>query len=199
MKKQKQFNTVQHVCNINRFQLNSQSTILSSGKPGRDFWMFQRVTQYDVSILHFTFAPRMLGDVRGPAWCADRLLLSHKTSACRCQRPSCSDGRRTVNMSREESLRLNPVQQHQQHLTVGRETSSRRGGSRRSSWNNADDFDRRSMLSVRVDVDGVDGMHSRTHSIGKKPSGQSLKSAWRLKYQDFIPDKSITLKSEPFQ
>ena len=104
-------------------------------------------------------------------------------------------------MSREESLRLNPPQQHQQqHLTVGRDASLRRGGpgSRRSSWTNADDADRRSTSSLRVDVDGVDG-HVRTHSIGKKPSGQSLKSAWRLKYQDFIPDKSLTLKSEPFQ
>ena len=103
-------------------------------------------------------------------------------------------------MSREESLRLNPLsqqqQQQQQHLTVARDASLRRGGSRRSSW--VDDVDRRSTASLRVDVDGVDG-HVRTQSIGKKPSAQSLKSAWRLKYQDFIPDKSLTLKSEPFQ
>jgi len=135
----------------------------------------------------------------GPAWCVGRPLLSHKSSAIRCERPSRGDDRQDVSMSREESLRLNPTQQQQQqHLTVGRETSVRRGGSRRSSWNNPDDFDRRSTSSLRVDVDGVDG-HSRTHSIGKKPSGQSLKSSWRLKYQDFIPDKSLTLKSEPFQ
>jgi len=108
-------------------------------------------------------------------------------------------------MSREECSRLNPPaaaqpQQQQQLLTVGRETSTRRGGtgSRRSSWTNADDIDRRSTSSLRVDVDGVDG-HVRTHSIGKKPSGLSLKSAWRLKYQDFIPDLSLTLKSDPFQ
>jgi len=152
--------------------------------------------------VHFICASRIPGDLLVPlgVW-ADRCYR------IKVARPAANDSvvvghvQQHVNMSaREESLRLNPTQQQlqQQHLTVGRETSVRRGGSRRSSWNNPDDFDRRSTSSLRVDVDGVDG-HSRTHSIGKKPSGQSLKSSWRLKYQDFIPDKSLTLKSEPFQ
>jgi len=123
------------------------------------------------------------------------------STASRWRRDRRTNERRHVNMSREESSRINPQQLQQQLLTVGRETSARRGGSgsRRSSWTNAaDDFDRKSTLSLRIDVDGVES-HSRTHSINKKPSGLSLKSSWRLKYQDFIPDISITLKSEPFQ
>ena len=153
-----------------------------------------------MTLAYGTFYMRLESSRRlGPVERAAGPLLSHISGASLCQRRSCGGGRRDVNMSREESLRLNPVQQHQQHLTV--ETSSvRRGrpGSRRSSWINADDIERRSTSSLRVDVDGVDN-HVRTHSIGKKPSGLSLRSAWRLKYQDFIPDISLTLKSEPFQ